>query len=75
MSDYISTNTGAFTFEALVNPWVLPSPVQDGEIFCGDGGATRAWQFRFNTSGGTYGRIEFNDISGSGVHDIFATIP
>jgi hypothetical protein len=72
LSDYINTNTGAFTFEALVNPAF--NPVTDTgtrEIFCGDSGfSVRAWQFRFNA-----GRLEFNSIQNGGTHQVFAPLP
>jgi hypothetical protein len=84
LSDFINTNTGAFTFEALVNPLVLPinSPNSE-ELICGDSGFTvRAWQFRLrNTSGGagSPGELEFNDINGttSGTtnHDMIVPLP
>ncbi|MEY2429046.1 MAG: hypothetical protein QOJ40_1931 [Verrucomicrobiota bacterium] len=74
LSDYINTNTGAFTFEALVNPSFNPlTDTGTREIVCGDSGfatVSRAWQFRFNV-----GRLEFNAIPNANPHQVFATLP
>jgi hypothetical protein len=72
LSNYINTNTGAFTFETLLKPDFNPiAPPTTLEIICGDSGfTTRAWQFRFNA-----GRLEFNDINGAVPHQVFATLP
>jgi Concanavalin A-like lectin/glucanases superfamily len=72
LSNYVNTNTGAFTFEALLKPDFDPiNPPTTMEIICGDSGfSPRAWQFRFNA-----GKLEFNDITGSNPHQVFATLP
>jgi autotransporter-associated beta strand protein len=66
VSSFCNTNTGAFTFEALVNfannPLALPNNM---EIICGDQpGAigVRGWQFRITTGG----QMEFNLLGGNG---------
>lgn len=71
VSEFSDTNTGAFTFEALVNlarnPFALPNNM---EIVCGDTGAgiaNRGWQFRFTTGG----QMEFNLLGGSGSDNDF----
>jgi hypothetical protein len=81
MSDYINTNSGAFTFEALVNPLALPG-ADSQEIICGDSGFSyRAWQFRLKNvtgAGFPYGQIELNmniNAPAGVIHDVFASIP
>src|SRR5580698_1145717 len=76
LSDFISTNTGAFTFEANVK--LLVNPLTAGrnmEIVAGDSGfAYRAWQFRINASG----QLEFNmniNAPAGVVHDVFKVLP
>jgi hypothetical protein len=77
LSDYINTNTGAFTFEALIEPLVNPLTAgKNMEIFCGDSGfAQRAWQFRITAAG----KLEFNlnlNVSAAGVfHDVVVSLP
>ncbi len=78
LSYFISTNTGAFTIEALICPSFNPTaPPANGEIVCGDSGeADRAWQFRIKNTGQLEANININ-VSGSPtpVHDVFGTIP
>src|ERR1035441_6877253 len=75
MSNYISTNTGAFTWEALIYPVVNPRTAGlNMEIIAGDDGFSyRAWQFRINASG----QLEFNmNINiPSGTHDFTVALP
>ena len=77
VSPFCDTNTGAFTFEALVkftdNPMALPNNM---EIICGDQPSgtlsLRGWQFRINTSG----QMEFNLLGGNGSdNDVSASLP
>lgn len=72
LNDYVNPTTGAFTFEILLKPDFDPiNPPTTMEIICGDSGfSKRAWQWRFNA-----GRIEFNDITGTNPHQVFATLP
>lgn len=72
LNNYVNPTTGAFTFEVLLKPDFDPiNPPTTMEIICGDSGfSKRAWQWRFNA-----GRIEFNDITGSNPHQVFATLP
>jgi hypothetical protein len=76
LSDVINTNTGAFTFEALVCPIVNPLTAgRNMEIISGDSGfAFRAWQFRINASGQLEANIGINN-AGTTVHDVFMTLP
>ena len=76
LSDFINTNTGAFTFEAMIRPVVNPLTAgRNMEIISGDSGASfRAWQFRINTSG----KLEFNiniNAPAGWVHDISVPLP
>jgi hypothetical protein len=89
--NFVNTNTGAFTFEALVKPTVsLLTPISGystPEILCGDnsGSATppvaRGFQFRFDTATPTSGQaeMEFNDIlhpdTAGTNHDLKAILP
>jgi hypothetical protein len=73
--NFVNTNTGAFTFEALVEPTVsLLTPISGystPEIICGDNPGTtippvgRGFQYRFDTAAPTSGQaqMEFNDIT------------
>jgi hypothetical protein len=72
LSDFINTNSGAFTWEALVYPLAsVISPPNNEEIICGDSGnAVRAWQFRF--SGGS---LEYNNIGAGSGNDFKAPLP
>ncbi|HEX3628028.1 MAG TPA: LamG-like jellyroll fold domain-containing protein [Verrucomicrobiae bacterium] len=78
LSDFISTNTGAYTIECLINPQFNPTAnASYREIICGDSGnATpeRGWLFRFNNANG----IEFNcgpAWAGSVNHDVSVKLP
>jgi hypothetical protein len=76
LSDVINTNTGAFTFEAMVCPIVNPLTAgRNMEIIAGDSGfAFRAWQFRINSSGQLEANIGINN-AGTTVHDVVKTLP
>ena len=75
MSNYINTNTGAFTWEALIQPLVNPRTAGlNMEIIAGDDGFPyRAWQFRIRSDG----FLEFNmNINiPSGTHDFAVALP
>jgi hypothetical protein len=68
-SSFINSSSGAFTFEALVNPRgnIFSSSAGSGEweIFCGDNSVgSRGWQFRLQN--GPTPQINCNFISQSG---------
>jgi hypothetical protein len=76
LSDYINTNTGAFTFEAMIRPVVNPLTAgRNMEIIAGDSGfAFRAWQFRISSAG----KLEFNmniNAPAAWVHDVLVPLP
>lgn len=73
LSDFVNTNTGAFTWEALVYPLAnLLSPPNNEEIICADntGLPTRGWQFRFSG-----GNLEYNNIAAGSGNDFKAPLP
>src|ERR1035441_8218554 len=74
ITDYISTVTGAFTWEALIRP-LVPRTGLNMEIVAGDSGFPyRAWQFRINASG----QLEFNmniHAPGGITHDFTVALP
>ena len=79
-STLIDTNSGAFTFEALVNMDVSPFVAGTGEnweIVCGDNSANglgvRGWQFRIST--GPSANINFNAAPGVNAAVNNLTIP
>jgi hypothetical protein len=76
VAPFCDTNTGAFTFEAMVKFNVNPlAPPNQLEIVCGDQPgaiAQRGWQYRINTGG----RMEFNLLGGNGAdNDLTAALP
>jgi len=74
LSDFVNTNTGAFTWEALVHPLTsLLTPPNNEEIICADntGLPSRGWQFRFNTSG----QLEYNNIAAGSGNDFKTALP
>lgn len=78
VSDFINTNSGAFTFEAmicpLVNPLAAPAKM---DLIDGDNGLSntnRGWAFRITTAG----QLEFDSTPGGPTkwtNDVFATLP
>ena len=76
LSDVINTNTGAFTFEAMIRPIINPVTAgRNMEIIAGDSGFPfRAWQFRINAAG----QLEFNiniNAPATWVHDLKVALP
>jgi hypothetical protein len=76
LSDYINTNTGAFTFEVMVRPMVNPLTAgKNMEIIAGDSGFPfRAWQFRISSAGKLEFNININAPTGW-FHDIVVPLP
>ena len=77
-TNFANSSSGAFTFEALVNPQgnIFSSAAggQEWEIFCGDNSAgTRGWQFRLQN--GAAPAIDFNFINASGGSPINTAVP
>ena len=85
IANYVNTNTGAFTFEAIIRPNVsLTQPISgysQPNIMSGDnGGATgygRGWLWRFLAgTPANEAEMEFNDVVHSGNnHDYTAVLP
>jgi len=76
LSDVINTNTGAFTWEAMIRPIINPVTAgKNMEIIAGDSGFPfRAWQFRINSAG----QLEFNiniNAPAAWVHDLKVALP
>ena len=68
-TNFCNVSSGAFTFEALVNPQgnIFSSSAGSGEweIFCGDNSVgTRSWQFRLQNAAAPV--MDFNFINASG---------
>jgi len=77
-TNFANGSSGAFTFEALVNPrgniFSSAAGNQEWEIFCGDNSAgTRGWQFRLQN--GATPSVDFNFITASGGSPINTAVP
>lgn len=77
-TSFANNTSGAFTFEAIVNPQgnIFSSSAGGGEweIFCGDNSAgTRGWQFRLQN--GAAPSVNFNFITASGGSSLNTTVP
>jgi hypothetical protein len=72
VSTYFTGADGAFTFEAMIRPFVAITAIPNHmEIISGDDeDASRGWQFRITTAG----QLEFNNLSAGG-NQFLAALP
>lgn len=72
ISDYVNTNTGAFTWEAVICPqFNAANPPFITQLICGDSGfSSRSWQFRL-----TGGHLEYIDNISGGSKTYDGNIP
>jgi len=72
VSQFCNSNSGAFTFEAIINITV-PYATAGGEILAGDNGGgitTRGWQWRINN-----GTMNWDTLAGSTDNNFSANLP